>query len=90
MTAEKDVQVARKRGRGEGGEVIRAMPERKHSFLKEVFPKAKVQLIVVLKNRKLEEEESEIHLALALNTTGPEPGIQTLALVQQSQANLYT
>ena len=24
---------------GEGGEVIRAMPERKHSFLKEVFPK---------------------------------------------------
>ena len=39
MTAEKDVQVARKKGRGEGGEVIRAMPERKHSFLKEVFPK---------------------------------------------------
>ena len=38
MTAEKDVQVARKRGRGEGGEVIWAMPERKHSFLKEVFP----------------------------------------------------
>ena len=23
---------------GGGGEVIRAMPERKHSFLKEVFP----------------------------------------------------
>ena len=40
MTAEKDVQVARKRGRGEGGEeeVIWAMPERKHSFLREVFP----------------------------------------------------
>ena len=35
MTAEKDVQVARKRG---GGEEIWAMPERKHSFLKEVFP----------------------------------------------------
>ena len=39
MTAEKDVQVARKKGRGEGGEVIRAMPERKHSFFQEVFPK---------------------------------------------------
>ena len=38
MTAEKDVQVARKKGRGEGGEVIRAMPERKHSFFQEVFP----------------------------------------------------
>ena len=37
MTAEKDVQVARKKGRG-GGEVIWAMPERKHSFLHEVFP----------------------------------------------------
>ena len=37
MTAEKDVQVARKKGRG-GGEVIWAMPERKHSFLNEVFP----------------------------------------------------
>ena len=37
MTAEKDVQVARKKGRV-GGEVIWAMPERKHSFLKEVFP----------------------------------------------------
>ena len=36
MTAEKDVQVARKKGRG--GEVIWAMPERKHSFLNEVFP----------------------------------------------------
>ena len=36
MTAEKDVQVARKKGRG--GEVIWAMPERKHSFLHEVFP----------------------------------------------------
>ena len=35
MTAEKDVQVARKKGRGE---VIWAMPERKHSFLNEVFP----------------------------------------------------
>ena len=33
MTAEKDVQVARKKGRGGGGgEVIRAMPERKHFF----------------------------------------------------------
>ena len=31
MTAEKDVQVARKKGRG-GGEVIWAMPERKHFF----------------------------------------------------------
>ena len=40
MTAEKDVQVARKKGRG-GGEEIWAMPERKHSFLHEVFPKAK-------------------------------------------------
>ena len=39
MTAEKDVQVARKKGRGGGGEVIWAMPERKHSFLHEVFPK---------------------------------------------------
>ena len=38
MTAEKDVQVARKKGRGKGGEVIRAMPERKHSFFNEVFP----------------------------------------------------
>ena len=37
LTSEKDVQVARNGGRG-GGEVIRAMPERKHSFLKEVFP----------------------------------------------------
>ena len=34
MTAEKDVQVARKKGRWEGGEVIRAMPERKHSFFR--------------------------------------------------------
>ena len=41
MTAEKDVQVARKKGRGRGGgEVIRAMPERKHSFFQEVFPYA--------------------------------------------------
>ena len=40
MTAEKDVQVARKKGRGEGGEVIWAMPERKHYFLHEVFPKS--------------------------------------------------
>ena len=39
MTAEKDVQVARKKGRGEGGEVIWAMPERKHFFFHEVFPK---------------------------------------------------
>ena len=31
LTAKKDVQVARKRGRG-GGEEIRAMPERKHYF----------------------------------------------------------
>ena len=38
MTAEKDVQVARKKGRG-GGEEIWAMPERKHFFSKEVFPK---------------------------------------------------
>ena len=38
MTAEKDVQVARKKGRGRGGEVIWAMPERKHSFSNEVFP----------------------------------------------------
>ena len=37
MTAEKDVQVARKKGGG-GGEVIWAMPERKHSFSNEVFP----------------------------------------------------
>ena len=37
MTAEKDVQVARKKGWGD--EVIWAMPERKHSFLHEVFPK---------------------------------------------------
>ena len=37
MTAEKFVQVARKKGRGRG-EVIWAMPERKHSFLNEVFP----------------------------------------------------
>ena len=36
LTAKKDVQVARNGGRG--GEVIRAMPERKHSFLNEVFP----------------------------------------------------
>ena len=36
MTTEKDVQVAREKGRG--GEVIWAMPERKHSFLNEVFP----------------------------------------------------
>ena len=28
-----------KEGEGGGGEVIWAMPERKHSFLKEVFPK---------------------------------------------------
>ena len=34
MTVKKDVQVARKRGRE--GEVIRAMPERKH-FFREVF-----------------------------------------------------
>ena len=40
MTAEKDVQVARKKGRG--GEVIWAMPERKHSFLKEVFPNSEL------------------------------------------------
>ena len=39
MTAEKDVQVARKKGRG--GEVIWAMPERKHLFLYEVFPKGR-------------------------------------------------
>ena len=39
MTAEKDVQVARKKGKGGGREVIRAMPERKHLFLYEVFPK---------------------------------------------------
>ena len=26
---------------GEGGEVIQAMPERKHSFLQEVFPNTK-------------------------------------------------
>ena len=38
LTAEKDVQVARNVGRGGWGEVIRAMPERKHSFFKEVFP----------------------------------------------------
>ena len=37
LTAEKDVQVARNGGRG-GGEEIWAMPERKHSFFKEVFP----------------------------------------------------
>ena len=37
MTAEKDVQVARKKGRG-GEEVIWAMPERKHFFFHEVFP----------------------------------------------------
>ena len=36
--AEKDVQVAQNGGRGVGGEVIQAMPERKHSFFKEVFP----------------------------------------------------
>ena len=37
--AEKDVQVARNGGRGGGGELIRAMPERKHSFFfMEVFP----------------------------------------------------
>ena len=42
MTAEKDVQVARKKGRG--GEVIWAMPERKHSFLNEVFPKPKIKI----------------------------------------------
>ena len=41
LTAEKDVQVARKRGRG--GEVIWAMPERKHLFLNEVFPKTHPQ-----------------------------------------------
>ena len=29
-------------GGGEGGEVIRAMPERKHSFFKEVFPYIKL------------------------------------------------
>ena len=29
--------------RGGGGEVIWAMPERKHSFLKEVFPKGTTQ-----------------------------------------------
>ena len=39
MTAEKDVQGARKKGRGGGGEEIGAMPEKKHSFLNEVFPK---------------------------------------------------
>ena len=41
MTAEKDVQVARKKGRGVA--VIWAMPERKHFFLKEVvsFPDEK-------------------------------------------------
>ena len=44
MTAEKDVQLARKKGRGGGGGVggIWGMPERKHSFLHEVFPKASV------------------------------------------------
>ena len=31
--AEKDVQVARNGGRGGGGEVIWAMPERKHFFI---------------------------------------------------------
>ena len=36
LTAEKDVELVRKRGRGE---VIWAMPERKHSFFREVFPK---------------------------------------------------
>ena len=29
-------------GGGWGREVIRAMPERKHSFFKEVFPKSKI------------------------------------------------
>ena len=38
--AEKDVQIARIGGMGEGGEVIRAMPERKHSFFQEVFANA--------------------------------------------------
>ena len=38
MTAEKDVQVARKKGRGGGGGVIWAIPERKHSFFQELFP----------------------------------------------------
>ena len=38
MTAEKDVQVARKKGRGRGGEGIWAMPERKHFFFHEGFP----------------------------------------------------
>ena len=43
MTSEKDVQVARKK-EGGGGEVIWAMPERKHSFLNEVFPKSEGSL----------------------------------------------
>ena len=34
--SKKEVQVARNGGEGE---VIRAMPERKHFFLREVFPK---------------------------------------------------
>jgi len=45
MTAKKDVQVARKKGRG-GGEVIWAMPERKHSFSQEVFPNELHELVV--------------------------------------------
>ena len=44
MTAEKDVQVARKKGRW-GEEVIWAMPERKHSFFQEVFPKTIYHLL---------------------------------------------
>ena len=47
MTAEKDVQVARKRGRGE---VIWAMPERKHSFSEEVFPYATILVPVSSSN----------------------------------------
>ena len=43
--AEKDVQVAQNGGRGgEGGEEIWAMPERKHSFFMEVFPKQKLSI----------------------------------------------
>ena len=46
----KEVQVARKRGRGGG--VIRAMPKRKHLFLWEVFPKVQFAFLSKTRNHK--------------------------------------
>ena len=57
MTAEKDVQVARKRR----GEVIRAMPQRKHSFsggvaLQEEDEGGKARRIFIDANNSMQQE----------------------------------